>query len=106
MGVTVGGADTAADSALNRTKSKHVPHTYLTLPDGKKIMFSLPTKTGNTGNTGNYGERLKHNSTTEAPLKKAPSRGHGFTQRGIKFLILSVLCCLIGILFYLLAVDD
>ncbi|KAL5272733.1 hypothetical protein ACHWQZ_G000806 [Mnemiopsis leidyi] len=102
-------AGTESGKAVNKsnnnvTRSKNVPHTYLTMPDGKKIMFSLPTKTSNPNNTGNYGERLKYDSSTESPTKKTVS-GYGFSQRGIKFVALSVLCCLIGILFYLLATD-
>ena len=45
-------------------------------------------------------------STTEAPYTKPTQRGHGFSQRGIKFILLGALCCLIGILFYLLATDS
>lgn len=102
-------AGTESGKAVNKsnnnvTRSKNVPHTFLTMPDGKKIMFSLPTKTSNPNNTGNYGERLKYDSSTESPTKKTVS-GYGFSQRGIKFVALSVLCCLIGILFYLLATD-
>ncbi|XP_063692527.1 uncharacterized protein LOC134824550 isoform X2 [Bolinopsis microptera] len=95
---TVGG-----DKVDTPSRSKHVPHTFLTMPDGKKIMFSLPTKTSNTKNTGSYGERLKHTSTTAE--KKNTTQGHGFTQRGIKYIALSLICCIIGILFYLLAAD-
>jgi hypothetical protein len=34
---------------------------YNSIFTGKKIMFSLPSKSSDRHNTGKYGERLKHN---------------------------------------------
>ena len=94
-------------SVVSKTSSKtrrNVPHTYLTLPNGQQMLFSLPVSIKNT--RGTYGDNVETTLIKEKVLPNSViSNNYGFSGASIKFFIAGVIICTISVLFFFCADD-